>query len=210
MWDCVLYVFSKPERKGQLLDNRVAVRDSLVNLMQTNPAFESFAAKGTEDRIVAFEAAINEILSDSVPTDMPVAPEVRREMVDQARKSETPCAICDLLHIDHIMPLAKGGKTEPTNLRVVCKYCNQKKGAELPPRNEIDEPGNDQGMIERILMGRTRDTRIALVTRGFSPAKPAENEGKTDDQDLWISCFHIRLKPRSNDFRGGKGRAWQR
>ena len=162
MWDCVLYVFSKPERKGQLLDNRVAVRDSLVNLMQTNPAFESFAAKGTEDRIVAFEAAINEILSDSVPTDMPVTPEVRREMIDQARKSETPCAICkfqlpssdDLLHIDHIMPLAKGEKSEPTHLRVVCKYCNQKKGAELPPRNEIDEPGNDQGMIERILMGR--------------------------------------------------------
>ncbi|MEE1155392.1 MAG: HNH endonuclease [Acutalibacteraceae bacterium] len=33
------------------------------------------------------------------------------------------------LHIDHIIPIAKGGKSVPSNLRVLCSKCNGKKGA---------------------------------------------------------------------------------
>ena len=29
-----------------------------------------------------------------------------------------------ILHVDHIIPLAKGGKTEMTNLRTLCERCN--------------------------------------------------------------------------------------
>jgi 5-methylcytosine-specific restriction enzyme A len=32
------------------------------------------------------------------------------------------------LNIDHIIPLARGGKTEPKNLRVLCFNCNQRAG----------------------------------------------------------------------------------
>lgn len=32
------------------------------------------------------------------------------------------------IHIDHIMPLAKGGSNDPTNLQVLCRKCNLKKG----------------------------------------------------------------------------------
>ncbi|MEO3677390.1 HNH endonuclease [Rheinheimera sp. FR7-31] len=50
------------------------------------------------------------------------------------------CAICctDLtglystgqeLAIDHIVPLAKGGTNDPTNLQILCKHCNSAKGA---------------------------------------------------------------------------------
>lgn len=35
------------------------------------------------------------------------------------------------LHIDHIFPIAKGGKSIPSNLRVLCSKCNGKKGAKL-------------------------------------------------------------------------------
>ena len=33
------------------------------------------------------------------------------------------------LHIDHIVPIAKGGKTVPSNLQVLCSKCNGAKGA---------------------------------------------------------------------------------
>lgn len=33
--------------------------------------------------------------------------------------------------VDHIMPWSKGGKTEPPNLRILCKNCNLKKGARI-------------------------------------------------------------------------------
>lgn len=32
------------------------------------------------------------------------------------------------LHIDHIVPIARGGKTIPSNLRVLCSKCNGRKG----------------------------------------------------------------------------------
>lgn len=35
------------------------------------------------------------------------------------------------LHIDHILPVSKGGKTEPSNLRVLCDACNLGKSDDL-------------------------------------------------------------------------------
>ena len=44
------------------------------------------------------------------------------------------CAYCrtkDNLVIDHIIPLSKGGTNELSNLQVLCKLCNQKKGNKI-------------------------------------------------------------------------------
>ena len=35
------------------------------------------------------------------------------------------------LHIDHIIPVSKGGKTIKSNLRVLCSKCNGKKSNKL-------------------------------------------------------------------------------
>lgn len=35
------------------------------------------------------------------------------------------------LHIDHIIPVVKGGKSIPSNLRVLCSKCNGSKGAKI-------------------------------------------------------------------------------
>ena len=37
------------------------------------------------------------------------------------------------LHVDHILPIAKGGKTEFSNLRTLCNICNSGKSAKYDP-----------------------------------------------------------------------------
>lgn len=47
------------------------------------------------------------------------------------------CAICRTglkagYHVDHIMPIAKGGRHEPRNLQLLCQRCNVRKSAKDP------------------------------------------------------------------------------
>jgi hypothetical protein len=44
------------------------------------------------------------------------------------------------LHVDHIVPFAKGGKTTVSNLRTLCESCNLGKGARI--ENLEAEPGD--------------------------------------------------------------------
>ncbi len=48
------------------------------------------------------------------------------------------CVLCGMsskdgaiLHVDHIVPIAKGGRTEPSNLRTLCERCNLGKSDKL-------------------------------------------------------------------------------
>lgn len=46
------------------------------------------------------------------------------------------CVYCKIdvtikYHVDHIIPLAKGGKHEPSNIQILCPSCNLKKSAKL-------------------------------------------------------------------------------
>ena len=59
--------------------------------------------------------------------------DVRRMMVAQ----ESRCAACkaDLTlgyHVDHVMPLSKGGTNWPCNLQLLCPSCNHRKGRKTP------------------------------------------------------------------------------
>lgn len=58
--------------------------------------------------------------------------ELRRRIME---RDHYTCQICGKhvldevgLQIDHIIPIAKGGKTVPSNLRVLCSKCNGRKG----------------------------------------------------------------------------------
>ena len=57
---------------------------------------------------------------------------------DVFRRDGFRCQICGAsqasgatLHVDHIIPVSKGGKTELSNLRTLCDRCNIGKGAKL-------------------------------------------------------------------------------
>ena len=57
---------------------------------------------------------------------------------DILKRDNFRCKICGAtaadgvkLHVDHIIPVSKGGRTEPGNLRTLCERCNMGKGAKL-------------------------------------------------------------------------------
>lgn len=79
--------------------------------------------------------------------DMPLCeigkidPDYEKELRDKAFESAKTedgmyaCACCKkkypnriMLQVDHIIPMNKGGKTQPENLQILCRFCNGEKG----------------------------------------------------------------------------------
>lgn len=80
---------------------------------------------------IGFEATLKEYHSKSQRKLMTKA--LRKEIM---KRDHYTCQMCGKfmpdevgLHIDHIVPIAKGGKTVPSNLQVLCSKCNGAKGA---------------------------------------------------------------------------------
>ena len=55
--------------------------------------------------------------------------ELRQAVLEHDDFTCQACGITENLHIDHIVPVARGGKTEFENLQVLCGSCNSSKGA---------------------------------------------------------------------------------
>jgi len=56
----------------------------------------------------------------------------RRKKLRRAKNRCKQCGSNKDLTIDHIIPLSQGGTSESLNLQVLCRECNQAKGAKLP------------------------------------------------------------------------------
>ena len=57
---------------------------------------------------------------------------------DILKRDKFRCLLCGTsaedgakLHVDHIIPVAKGGKTERSNLRTLCSRCNMGKSDKI-------------------------------------------------------------------------------
>ncbi|PIG91761.1 HNH endonuclease [Gloeocapsopsis sp. IPPAS B-1203] len=61
---------------------------------------------------------------------------VRRYVFERDRLQCQSCGTTaiETLTVDHIIPLARGGKNDISNLQTLCRYCNQRKTHHLDPR----------------------------------------------------------------------------
>lgn len=74
-----------------------------------------------------------------------MTPSLRRKIME---RDDYTCQICGKrmrdgvgLHIDHIIPVAKGGKSVPSNLQVLCSKCNGSKSDRMPVQGRGRRPG---------------------------------------------------------------------
>lgn len=84
--------------------------------------------KANPDKVREFSKRRNGLKLDRLPRG--TLPAIRA-----AQRNK--CAICatslkDVSHVDHIMPLARGGKHEPRNIQMLCGHCNVTKSARDP------------------------------------------------------------------------------
>jgi len=58
-----------------------------------------------------------------------VTPEIRRRILERDNYACQSCDSEDVLEIDHVIPISRGGSSDDDNLQVLCAFCNRSKGA---------------------------------------------------------------------------------
>lgn len=114
----VLRTYTSPKKRNHYSDNTSFYPASFLKIMDNIAEIEERRKKANEER-------------------EKLTPALRYQILVRDRFT---CAICGrtqkdgvVLQIDHILPVSKGGKTVPENLRVLCSLCNYGKGDTFDP-----------------------------------------------------------------------------
>lgn len=138
VYDSIIIPFSFFD-KHSLIVNADKIREAVMNVKMTDESYreDTYAATGSKVRVIRrIQTIYNLILSitgnNSTDTDRRLFSEDERKMLYES--SDKKCAICgnlilniDDCEIDHIIPFAKGGKTELSNAQIVHRICNREK-----------------------------------------------------------------------------------
>ena len=80
---------------------------------------------------------------------------------DVMKRDGFKCALCGSsvddgvqLHVDHIFPVSKGGKTELSNLRTLCDRCNMGKGARIERAPNRCDENQERDVAEPCFAGK--------------------------------------------------------
>lgn len=113
--------YQKSSYKVSVLDETMAV------------SWEWIEERNEELEKIGYECTLREYHSKNQRKLM--TQELRRQIME---RDDYTCQICGKympdevgLHIDHIIPVSKGGKSVPSNLRVLCSKCNGSKGSKF-------------------------------------------------------------------------------
>ena len=127
-WVVVLFVFFVAVLlvlRVSSLSRQREREEAAMRELEARERRERQARDRQEERQRAFVAEQRRMMSDSLRYDV-------------LRRDNFRCQLCGAsaqdgvkLHVDHIRPVSKGGRTEMANLRTLCERCNMGKGAKL-------------------------------------------------------------------------------
>lgn len=138
VYDSIVIPFSFFD-KHSLITNADRIREAIMKVKMENEAYreDTYASTGSRVRVVRRIQTIYNLLYEiigSSSTDVDRRLFTEEEKKQLYENSDKKCAICgnlilsiDDCEIDHILPFAKGGKTELKNAQIVHRICNREK-----------------------------------------------------------------------------------
>lgn len=150
VYDSIIIPFSFFD-KHSLIVHADKIREAIMNVKMKDEAYreDTYAATGSKVRVVRRIQTIYNLISDIIGEKS--SDTERRLFTDEEKKqlyenSDKKCAICgnlilsiDDCEIDHIIPFAKGGKTELANAQIVHRICNREKSDSTDDNWEDEE-----------------------------------------------------------------------
>ena len=139
IWDCMVATFADEyvlAKEKSILKNTDELRTELISIMQTDPLFtDKLLSSKISLRVNLIKSTIDSVLGNSTDKQgkrISIPYQQRNELVNAAITSGAKCKICgqslgcyeEHLHIDHVIPVSKGGTNSIDNLQVVHKACN--------------------------------------------------------------------------------------
>jgi hypothetical protein len=123
---------------------------------------------------------------------MTVSPRVRFDIFERDRFTCTYCGRTPphvLLELDHVIPRARDGSDDPSNLTTSCEDCNRGKAARLlnPDAVPMITPDAIDRMEERIAQSEAF-ARLAVRLREL------EDDAVATVIDAWAHCFGAKSK----------------
>lgn len=138
VYDSIIIPFSFFD-KHSLIVNADKIREAIMKVKMTDESYreDTYAATGSKVRVIRRIQTIYNLILDIIgnnltDTDRRFFSEDERKMLYES--GDKKCAICgnlilsiDDCEIDHIIPFAKGGKTELSNAQIAHRICNRVK-----------------------------------------------------------------------------------
>ncbi len=147
------------------------------------------------------------------PTERVVWPKGLKQRL--MRRQDNTCVYCGYrriatsLDIDHIIPVVRGGSNDMSNLQVICRRCNQRKGLQTDeefrtryasPRSvdaiDAASPPHDHNLSSGKKLGAQARLTVSNVSgkRASFPSETKSSLAVLDWalQSLSLSCSHLR------------------